>query len=150
VVGRLHELGLSAYMIKTGLQSVICQRLVRTLCPSCRQAYLPEPDELKFWGLKEEESQGLLFYKPQGCHLCDNTGYHGRTGVFRMVVMDNEVRSKIHGEIQVEALGAAIEAVALGTIPEYARRFLAEGVTSTDELRRTVGMFDYGMNMGAH
>jgi type II secretory ATPase GspE/PulE/Tfp pilus assembly ATPase PilB-like protein len=144
VIGRLHELGLSAYMIKTGLQAVICQRLVRKLCPSCRQAYLPDEDEQRFWGLKPEENPGLLFYKPQGCHLCENSGYHGRTGVFRMVTMDNEVRAQVQGEIQVEALSKAIEATALGTVPEYARRFLAEGVTSTEELRRTLGMFDFG------
>jgi type II secretory ATPase GspE/PulE/Tfp pilus assembly ATPase PilB-like protein len=144
VIGRLHELGLSAYMIKTGLQAVICQRLVRNLCPSCRQAYLPDEDELRFWGLKPENNPGLLFYKPQGCHLCEGSGYHGRTGVFRMVCMDNEVRGQIQGEIEVEALSEAIESTAMGTVPEYARRYLAEGVTSAEELRRTLGMFDFG------
>ena len=144
VIGRLHELGLSAYMIKTGLQAVVCQRLVRMLCPSCREPYLPEPDELKFWGLRAEENEGLLFYRPKECHLCGGSGYHGRIGVFRMVTMDNALRSQIKGEIEVEGLGKAIEKTALGTVPGYARTLLAQGVTSPSEFRRTLGMFDYG------
>jgi len=143
VIGRLQELGLSSYMIKTGLQAIVCQRLVRKLCPSCRQAYLASEEELKFWGLRPEEHQGTLFYKPQGCHLCDDSGYHGRTGVFRMVAMDSSLRAKIQNEINVETLQPAIEAAALGTVEEYARRFLGAGVTSPDELRRTLGMFDF-------
>jgi type II secretory ATPase GspE/PulE/Tfp pilus assembly ATPase PilB-like protein len=61
-----------------------------------------------------------------------------------MVCMDNEVRGQIQGEIEVEALSEAIESTAMGTVPEYARRYLAEGVTSAEELRRTLGMFDFG------
>lgn len=143
VIGRLQELGLSSYMIKTGLQAIVCQRLVRKLCPSCRQAYLADEEELKFWGLDPNEHQGTLFYKPQGCHLCDDSGYHGRIGVFRMVAMDSSLRAKIQNEIDVETLQPAIESAALGTVAEYAKRFLGAGVTSPDELRRTLGMFDF-------
>lgn len=143
VIGRLQELGLSSYMIKTGLQAVVCQRLVRKLCPSCRQAYLAGEDELRFWGLDPAQYQGMLFYRPQGCHLCGDTGYHGRTGVFRMVAMDTALRAKIQNEIDVESLKAAIEVTALGSVQEYVVRFLAEGVTAPDELRRTLGMFDH-------
>ncbi|MDX9979997.1 MAG: GspE/PulE family protein [Lentisphaeria bacterium] len=150
VVGRLRELGLSAYMIKTGLKAIVCQRLVRKLCPSCRQTYLPDVEELRFWQLDPEKHQGTLFYRPQGCHLCADTGYHGRTGVFRMVVMDNEMRARIQNEIEVETLQKAIEVSALGSVSEYALRLLAEGETSPDELRRTLGMFDHGIGgMGA-
>jgi len=150
VIGRLRELGLSAYMIKTGLKAIVCQRLIRKLCPSCRQTYLPDQDELRFWQLDPEEHLGTLFYRPKGCHLCADTGYHGRTGVFRMVVVDNAMRAQIHNEIDVETLQKAIEVEALGTVPEYALRLLAEGETSPDELRRTLGMFDFGKGgMGA-
>jgi type II secretory ATPase GspE/PulE/Tfp pilus assembly ATPase PilB-like protein len=148
VIGRLRELGLSAYMIKTALQAVICQRLVRTLCPSCRQTYLPGEDELRFWGLSPEKDAGMLFYKPTGCHLCDGSGYHGRTGVFRMVLVGAALRAEIQGEINVEQLAAAIETSAMGSIPEYARRLLAGGVTSAEELRRTLGMFDHVRRSG--
>lgn len=150
VIGRLRELGLSSYMIKTGLKAIVCQRLVRKLCPSCRQTYLPDEEELRFWQLDPEKHQGTLFYRSQGCHLCADTGYHGRTGVFRMVVMDNDMRARIHNEIEVETLQKAIEASALGTVAESALRLLAEGETSPDELRRTLGMFDHGKGgMGA-
>ena len=143
-IGRLRELGLSAYMIKTGLQAVICQRLVRTLCPSCRTPYLPEPAELEFWGLSPEDDVGTLFYRPGGCHLCDDSGYHGRRGVFRMVKMDQDLRAEIKADMDADELGKAIESAAMGTVPDYARALLAKGVTSPDELRRTIGMFDFG------
>ncbi|MBT3378301.1 MAG: type II/IV secretion system protein [Lentisphaerae bacterium] len=147
--GRLQELGLSAYMINTGLKSIICQRLVRVLCPSCREPYIPELDELGFWGLTELESEGRCFYRSSGCSLCDDSGYRGRKGVYRVLAMNNDVRNMVRADVATGDLQQVVEENALGNIREYAREFLWEGVTAPDELRKTLDMFDFGKSLGA-
>ena len=147
--GRLRELGLSAYMINTGLKVVICQRLIRMLCPTCRETYFPDPDELAFWGLTEENSAGHCFYRPVGCHLCEESGFHGRRGVFRMLTFNNEVRTVLREELPTGELQQMIERHALGRIHEYVHDLLWTGVTSASELRKTLDMFDHGKQLGA-
>lgn len=147
--GRLQELGLSAYMINTGLKSIICQRLVRVLCPSCREPYIPDLDELTFWGLTEQESEGRCFYRVNGCSLCDESGYRGRKGVYRVLAMNNEVRNMVRADVATGELQQVVDDNALGNAKEYAKEFLWEGVTAPDELRKTLDMFDFGKSLGA-
>lgn len=147
--GRLMELGLSAYMINTGLKAILCQRLVRVLCPECREAFVPTPDELEFWGLTPPEPGAAnVFYRPVGCRFCDNSGYRGRRGVYRLLQMDNEVRNAITDEIATGELQEVVDRAALGTVHEYARLLLWDGTTSPDELRKTLDMFDFGKKLG--
>ncbi|MCK5803090.1 MAG: type II/IV secretion system protein [Lentisphaeria bacterium] len=148
-IGRLHELGLSSYMINTGLQAIICQRLVRKLCPTCRESYVPTPEELAGWNLPDPPAgQARIFYKSVGCKLCEESGYHGRVGVFRLLKMDNSVREHIKDSgMSMHDLQAAVERSAEGTLPEYAERLLQTGVTSLAELHRTAEMFDKGRRL---
>jgi type II secretory ATPase GspE/PulE/Tfp pilus assembly ATPase PilB-like protein len=150
-LGRLKELGLSAYMINTGLRAILCQRLVKSLCPSCREGFMPEKEDLEFWGLTEASNEKpLLFYRPVGCKLCDGTGYHGRRGVYRMLGMDNRVREFVKDDVAVGELQDVIDTVAYGAISEYAEALLTTGITSPQELRRTLDMFDFGKRLGGH
>ncbi len=142
-LGRLQELGLSAYMINTGLKAIVCQRLVRMLCPSCRESYIPSPAELEFWGLSNDEPTQHCFYQPVGCHLCAETGYHGRQAVYRVLVMDNRVRKIMRPDMTVNELQPVIDDIALGKLSDYARQLLWSGETSPTELRKTLDMFDF-------
>lgn len=146
--GRLQELGLSAYMINTGLKAVLCQRLVRRLCPSCREAYLPDPEEVAAFGMSPVEGRDHLFYRPGGCRLCDDSGYHGRIAVYRMLCMDNRVRVMVKPDMNTGDLQAVVDQVALGSVEEYVREFLWTGMTSAQELMKTLDMFDFGKNLG--
>jgi type IV pilus assembly protein PilB len=145
--GRLHELGLSEYLINTGLKAIICQRLVRMLCPTCRQSYVPAPQELEPWGLDMRAGDAYLFYKPVGCSLCEGSGYHGRIAIYRLLVMNNKLRGKLRPDIPVGELQAVVEESALGHVPDYAKAWLCTGVTSTEELEKHLEMFDYGKQL---
>jgi len=147
-IGRLHEMGLSPYMINTGLKAIVCQRLVRKLCPSCREPYTPDIGELAFWGISEKEAAGRFFYRPVGCRLCDDTGYHGRRGVFRMLFMNNELREKIRPDVPVGDLQQVVEKYVLGRIEGCVRGLLWTGITSPEELKTTLDMFDFGKRLG--
>lgn len=143
--GRLLELGLSAYMINTGLKAILCQRLVRRLCPDCREAYVPDAAERRFWGLDADPTASPgVFYRPVGCRLCEQTGWRGRRGVYRLLVMDNAVRAAIRDDMATGDLQDAVEAVVLGTVRGYVDDLLWNGTTSSDELRRILDMFDFG------
>ncbi len=148
-IGRLHEMGLSPYMINTGLKTIVCQRLVRVLCPSCREPYSPDAGELAFWGIAEEEGAGKFFYRPVGCRLCEESGYHGRRGVFRMLFMTNELREMIRPDIPTGDIQRVVEENVLGHPEEYVRSLLWTGITSPTELKTTLDMFDFGKRLGA-
>ena len=146
--GRLHELGLSHYMINTGLKAIICQRLVRKLCPGCRQPYVPEVDEFSFWGLSQTEMEGKCFYRPVGCPLCESTGFRGRTGVFRVLTMNNKVRKMVQPDVPVGELQETVDECALGHVSGYAKSLLLTGTTTPDDLQKTLDMFDFGKHLG--
>lgn len=146
--GRLKELGLSAYMINTGLKAIVCQRLVRLLCPECREPYVPDVEELDFWGLAPRaEGVPNVFYRPAGCRMCDHSGFRGRRGVYRMLLMDNEVRAVVRDDMATGDLQEAVEHTVLGTVSGYAEALLWDGVTTPDELRKTLDMFDFGKKL---
>ena len=145
--GRLNELGLSSYMINTGLKTVVCQRLIRMLCPSCREAYAPDHDELEFWGLTQEQLAGNCFYRATGCKLCGDTGYHGRRGVFRILPFNNQIRNMIRPDVPVGELQEIVERVAMGKVHDYVTALLISGETSPEELRKTLDMFDFGKQL---
>ncbi len=146
-IGRLHEMGLSPYMINTGLKAIVCQRLVRLLCPSCREPYEPDPGELAFWGIPREEAAGRFFYRPVGCHLCEDTGYHGRRGVFRMLFMNNELRDMIRPDVPIGELQRVVEKYVYGQPEDYVRSLLWTGDTSPEEFKKTLDMFDFGKRL---
>ena len=142
--GRLHEMGLSAYMINTGLKVIVCQRLVRILCPTCREPYFPTERELQLWDISPDEGAGHCFFKPVGCRLCEETGYHGRRGVYRMLFMNNELRNLVRPDMETGELQRIVDRYAYGNPKQAAQDLLWEGITSPDELQRTLDMFDFG------
>jgi type II secretory ATPase GspE/PulE/Tfp pilus assembly ATPase PilB-like protein len=146
--GRLKELGLSAYMINTGLKAILCQRLIRVLCPECREAYVPEAQEMSFWGVQPRPDAATnVFYRPAGCTLCDASGFRGRRGVYRMLTMDNAVRAVVRDDMATGDIQEAVERAAMGTVAEYANALLWDGTTSSEELRKTLEMFDFGKKL---
>lgn len=146
--GRLKELGLSAYMINTGLKAIVCQRLIRLLCPECREPYVPDAAELRLWGIAPRpEDDRHVFYRPAGCKMCEQSGYRGRRGVYRMLVMSNAVRAVVRDDMATGDLQEAVEKAALGTAADFAAALLWDGVTAPDELLKTLDMFDFGKKL---
>ncbi|HEY8899861.1 MAG TPA: GspE/PulE family protein [Chthoniobacterales bacterium] len=99
-VSRLQDLGIERYQIASALLMVIAQRLVRVLCPECRQEYPAVGNELESVGFSFEP--GTPLYAAQGCEACLGTGFRGRTGLFELLVLDDEFR-RIIGENADEA-----------------------------------------------
>ncbi|HNY27410.1 MAG TPA: GspE/PulE family protein [Candidatus Sumerlaeota bacterium] len=90
-VTRLIDMGVEPFLVTGTLQGVLGQRLVRTICPNCRELYTPTDEDLLEFGVLREDIQGINFYKGVGCGDCYYTGYRGRMGVFEYLVMTEEI-----------------------------------------------------------
>ena len=136
-IDRLIDIGVEPYLIASGVRGVISQRLVRKVCPHCREEYRPSPEEFEAIGLRYDP--GVRFYRGAGCPMCFGTGYRGRTGVFEILVIDRELRSRITGGATREELKDAIERTgSFKTMEDSCRELVLTGVTTVEEARKTI------------
>ncbi len=101
-ITRLEDMGVEAFLLSSSLLGVLAQRLVRTLCPHCRESHSPSPEEAKLLNLTDNTQ---VIYRAVGCSECSNKGYKGRTGIHELLVVDENVRELIHngkGEQAIE------------------------------------------------
>ena len=92
-VTRLLDMGLEDYLIASTVNGILGQRLVRRLCPHCRESFEPMPEvaaELKLWNFSD--ARDVLLYRPKGCEACDGTGYRGRLAISELLVMSDDIR----------------------------------------------------------
>ncbi len=94
-VTRLVDMGVEPFLITSSVQAVIGQRLVRTVCPTCRVPYRPTPDELEEFEVTAEDIRDKTFYHGEGCHDCGHSGYKGRMGIFELLEITDEIRDMI-------------------------------------------------------
>jgi len=140
-VTRLLDLGVEPYLVSSSLIAIMAQRLVRKVCPDCRQEYEPSPHELRELGLGDIETAALVngghkFYVGAGCDKCFQTGYRGRTGVYELMLINEEIQDLIHkretaGTVKKTALEAGLQTLRM----DGARKVLA-GITTIPEVLR--------------
>lgn len=110
-ITRLQDMGIEPFLLSSSLLGVVAQRLVRVLCESCREAYTPNDSELKIIdALVGEHEEPLQLYRAKGCKNCNGSGYKGRTGIYELIVVDENIRRIIHdngGEMEIERLARA-------------------------------------------
>ena len=136
-IDRLIDIGVEPYLIASGVRGIVSQRLVRKVCPHCRQAYQPSPEECEDIGLRPQP--GVTFYRGTGCPLCFGTGYRGRTGVFEILLLDRALRESLSGGATREALQDAVERSGLfKTIEDSCRDLVLSGETTVEEARKTI------------
>ena len=142
VIERLEDIGVEPYLIASALKGVISQRLVRRICPHCKQEYEPTEEELDGLGLKQDGT--IRFYRGKGCPECFDTGYRGRIAVFEMLPITRQVREmidkkKIRSEIETELKKPESGFISLR---ENAVRLVLEGVTTASEVMRVTNEVD--------
>ncbi|MCA9435313.1 MAG: Flp pilus assembly complex ATPase component TadA, partial [Candidatus Omnitrophica bacterium] len=92
---RLVEMGIKPYLVSSALQAVIAQRLIRKICPDCKEMYYPPPAHIEEFGMDPEDFRGQPFYQGIGCHACNFTGYRGRTAIHEIMVMSEDLRALV-------------------------------------------------------
>jgi len=137
VLFRLIDLGVEPYLISSTLVGIVAQRMVRRICPHCRAPFQPSVEE-QIACDEEMKEQSTTFYSGAGCNLCANTGYRGRTGLFELLVMSEEIRRMLltnasAGDIKAQALREGMV-----TMKRDGMLKVKEGITSVSEVLRNV------------
>jgi general secretion pathway protein E len=133
-VVRLEEIGVERYQISTALLLVVAQRLVRVLCKACRERYQSAGNELA--ELSITIPAGKLIYRAKGCEACDGTGFQGRTGIFEMMVMDEELRTAVNEGAPHQRLQELATRKGYRSYREDGAEKVMRGFTSVEEVLR--------------
>lgn len=132
-ITRLMDMGIEPFLISSSLVGIVAQRLVRVLCPRCREAYTPDAEHCEF--LQQDPANPPTIYRARGCDHCNQLGYRGRIGIYEVVEISEDIRSLIHkraGELDLERearlRGPSIHADGVQKI--------LDGVTTVEEVLR--------------
>jgi type IV pilus assembly protein PilB len=128
-ISRLIDIGVEPYLISSSLIMVGAQRLVRRLCPECKEAYEATPSIVKDFGIKQE-----LLYKPKGCDYCSHTGYRGRIAIYEIVLINDSLRELIARGASLGEIKDKIKELGIGSLLSSGMKKAAEGVTSIEEV----------------
>ncbi len=134
-ITRLGDMGVEPFLIASSLIGVVAQRLVRLLCPHCKQAYLPDPSECKLLGIEQPKQ----IYRAKGCEQCNHTGYCGRTGIYEVVPIKDEMRQLIHDHASEKSLEEFARKY-YGSIRQDGMRRVLEGDTAMEEVLRVTSV----------
>ncbi|MDD3530138.1 MAG: type II secretion system ATPase GspE [Gallionellaceae bacterium] len=132
-VTRLTDMGIEPFLLGSSLIGVLAQRLVRRLCPDCREAYTPSAAE---WAALAIDVPPRQVWRAVGCPACNQTGYRGRTGLYELLPVDEPVRRLVHDEAGEHVIREYARAHGLRPLREDALRWLAVGATSIEEILR--------------
>ncbi len=130
-IDRLVDIGVAPYLISDALNGIISQRLVRRICPHCKEAYIPSPEVREMLGY--QKSGPVHFYRGKGCPQCYHTGYIGRTAVFEILILDKEFKHAIVEGKHVAHLEKCIRNGTFKPLAEDCLRLVLAGVTSAEE-----------------
>src|ERR1043166_846495 len=130
---RLVDMGVEPFLLSSSLLGVLAQRLVRKLCTSCKQPHQPSAPDLAELG---ERYNGEKLYAPGGCEACNNTGYIGRTGIYELLVIDEEAKTLINGAGSEQRLRASAAQRGMRTLRQDGLRWVLSGLTSLEEVIR--------------
>ena len=133
-VTRLIDMGIEPFLIASTLESVLGQRLVRTICKGCKTAYQPDPDIIKQLGLSPEQAGGRPFYYGTGCIQCNDTGYKGRCGIYEYLKINDPIRVLINEKKPSIVLRDKATEMGMRTLREDGIRCILDGYTTVEEV----------------
>jgi len=133
-VTRLVDMGVEPFLVASSLSAVLAQRLVRKLCPECKQGRQTTAAELEMLGASKDKP--FTTWLPVGCPECANTGYQSRTGVYELLTVDESIRSMIHDGAAEGQLRSYARDHGMVPLREDGVRWLRDGITSLEELIR--------------
>jgi type IV pilus assembly protein PilB len=136
-ITRFVDMGIEPFLVASALLVSFAQRLVRTVCPYCKEPYRPPESALVAWGL--ENAPDANFQRGKGCYQCMNTGYKGRTGIFEVLVNDELVQDMILKRKSAQDINrVAIAEGRLRTLKEDAATKVLQGITTLEEAASAV------------
>jgi len=133
-IARLLDLGLEPYLLTATLEGIVSQRLIRKICENCKEPYEPNEVQLRELELTEDDIKGKKFYYGRGCGRCNNTGYKGRTGIFEIMILNDEIRELIMNRASTNLLRIAAQKAGMKLLRNSGLAVIYDGITTIDEV----------------
>jgi general secretion pathway protein E len=136
-VTRLLDMGVEDYLLTSTINGVAAQRLVRTLCPNCREPYEPLPELVEKLGLARlAGSRPLKLYRATGCEACNHTGYRGRSAIVEVLSVDDRIRQAIHKNSDAGAIERLSSEAGMQSMYAHGLKKALAGVTTIEDVMR--------------
>ena len=133
-VTRLVDMGIEPFLISATLEAVLGQRLVRTICDKCKTPYEPDEEALSLLKLRPEDIGGRSFYYGAGCSFCNDTGYHGRRGLYEYLSITDPIRQLINDRKPTLVIRDKAIELGMTTMRAHGIQCLLDGYTTVDEI----------------
>lgn len=133
-ISRLIDMGIEPYLLGDSLVGIIAQRLVRRLCPECKESYEADEEEKRI--LKVPQNEPLKLYKACGCEACGNTGYYGRIGVYEIMPISRKIKNLIASGANADEITAQAVTEGMNTLRMSASNYVKQGLTSFNEMMK--------------
>jgi general secretion pathway protein E/type IV pilus assembly protein PilB len=133
-VTRLIDMGVKPFLVASSCRAIMAQRLVRKLCQKCKEPHTPTPYEMQVLKLDPRELEKTTLYRGRGCPECGKTGYRGRTGVYEIFELNDEVRQLIYERVPSNVLRARGREMGMRTLREDGVRKIMAGITTPEEV----------------
>ncbi len=133
-IARLLDLGVEPFLLTATIEGIVAQRLVRKVCENCKTIFQPSETQLRDLGITEDDIKGKKLFYGRGCDRCNNTGYKGRTGVFEIMVFNDEIRDLIMNRASTNVLRAAAIKAGMRTLRDNGLAAMYDGITTIDEI----------------
>ena len=136
-ITRFIDMGVEPFLVSSVLLAAIAQRLIRTVCPDCKEPYKPSQRSLEFWGL--DKAEGADFVRGRGCFNCMDTGFKGRTGLYEILIVNEKIQDMIiAGKSSAEIIREARANSGLRTLKDDAADKILNGITTIEEATKAV------------
>ncbi len=137
-ITRLVDMGVQPFLVASSLVGVLAQRLVRVLCPACREPFHPPPEALAQAGITPailaRAGNPPHLYRARGCPACQNTGYQGRTGIYELMLVDDDLRALVLKAVDSNTIKRKAVEKGMITLIDHGAHKVARGVTTISEV----------------
>ncbi len=133
-VTRLIDIGVKPFLVASATRAIMAQRLIRRVCAKCKEPYTPTDYEMKTLNLDPAELAKTTIFKGRGCTDCSRTGYRGRTGIYEIFFVDEEMRRLIYERVPSNVLRTQARELGMRTLREDGVRKIMSGVSTPEEV----------------
>jgi general secretion pathway protein E/type IV pilus assembly protein PilB len=133
-VARLIDIGVQPFLVSSAVRAIVAQRLVRKICPNCKQPYEMSEHEMEMLGIDATQLSESSVSRGGGCDTCKHLGYKGRAGIFEIFLIDDEVRHMVNNKANTVDLRKRAREMGMRTLREDGIRKVLSGMTTAEEV----------------
>ncbi|MDA0835816.1 MAG: ATPase, T2SS/T4P/T4SS family [Planctomycetota bacterium] len=141
-ITRLRDMGIPPFLITATVEAVLAQRLVRKICTECRTEFEPSDELLMELQLPIEQARKYKFYYGKGCARCNNSGYKGRTGIYELMDVTDDMRDLVSSDASIDDMRNLARSQGMTTLREAGLKLIFDGISTIDEVVRETVMED--------